>query len=150
MNIYTFHRVGGFYPLELADNATARQNAIANPGTIKVVNEATGAKVFDGFHPAHGMAYVCLKAYGQAGEVKTKKGKVCVFDRPEDQLHSYSSRYHNILLNGYNALRQPGVFEPWPHCPVCGVAMCDDKGAQAHNALDCEEERRVKAVANGQ
>lgn len=34
---YTFHRVEGFYPLELRDDADARRNAKCNPGTLKVV-----------------------------------------------------------------------------------------------------------------
>lgn len=35
--LYTFHRTGHFYPLELRDDEDARANAECNPGTLKVV-----------------------------------------------------------------------------------------------------------------
>ena len=44
--VYTFHRSEGFYPLALNDDEQARANALCNPGTIKVVNEITGAVVW--------------------------------------------------------------------------------------------------------
>jgi hypothetical protein len=36
MKLYIFHRLGGWYPLELKDDDTARKNAELNPGTLKV------------------------------------------------------------------------------------------------------------------
>lgn len=34
--IYIFIRAEGFYPLELADDKTAIDNALCNPGTLRV------------------------------------------------------------------------------------------------------------------
>lgn len=47
MNIYTFHREDGFYPIELANDAQAAHHVLFNPGTLKVVNETTGRVVYD-------------------------------------------------------------------------------------------------------
>lgn len=44
--IYTFHQEGMFYPIPLRDDADAIANAKCNPGTLKVVNELTGATVW--------------------------------------------------------------------------------------------------------
>lgn len=44
--LYTFHREGMFYPIALRDDADAIANAKCNPGTLKVVNELTGATVW--------------------------------------------------------------------------------------------------------
>ena len=46
MNIYTFYREGGFYPIEIEDDATAIKQARLNKGTVKVVNEITGETVW--------------------------------------------------------------------------------------------------------
>lgn len=46
MSIYTFHRAGGFYLLELGSDEEARANAECNPETVKVVNEITGETVW--------------------------------------------------------------------------------------------------------
>lgn len=46
MNVYTFHRDGGFYPLELKDDAQAVENAKRNPGTVRVLNALTGEQVY--------------------------------------------------------------------------------------------------------
>lgn len=43
---YIFHRASGWYPIELSDDATARVNALANPGTISVENVLTGETVW--------------------------------------------------------------------------------------------------------
>lgn len=45
--LFTFHRVEGFYPLELESNESARENAECNPGTEMVVNELTKAIVWE-------------------------------------------------------------------------------------------------------
>lgn len=45
-SLYTFHREGHFYPLVLRDDADAIANAKCNAGTLKVVNELTGATVW--------------------------------------------------------------------------------------------------------
>ncbi|WP_376960071.1 hypothetical protein ABNQ39_20385 [Azospirillum sp. A26] len=45
-SLYTFHREGHFYPLVLGSDAEAIANAKCNPGTLKVVNELTGATVW--------------------------------------------------------------------------------------------------------
>jgi hypothetical protein len=46
MMLYTFTRADGFYPLELKDDQTARENAEVNPGTLQVRNEMTGVVVW--------------------------------------------------------------------------------------------------------
>lgn len=43
---YSFHRKTGFYPLILQSDEEAIENAICNPGTIRVVNEITQVVVF--------------------------------------------------------------------------------------------------------
>ena len=43
---YTFHRKEGFYPLILQSDEEAIENAVCNPGTIKVVNECSMKTVF--------------------------------------------------------------------------------------------------------
>lgn len=45
--LFTFHRAGGFYPIELESNESARANAEANPGTEMVVNEITRDVVWE-------------------------------------------------------------------------------------------------------
>lgn len=47
MNIYTFHRKEGFYPIELPSDEEALRNVRCNPGTIIVVNMTTGKTVFN-------------------------------------------------------------------------------------------------------
>lgn len=44
--IYTFFRENGFYPLEFSLDAIAMANAACNPGTIRVVNEATRVTIY--------------------------------------------------------------------------------------------------------
>lgn len=51
MNLYTFHRADGFYPLELPNDADAKSNAVWNPGTLKVVNEVTGVMIWEAGAP---------------------------------------------------------------------------------------------------
>ncbi len=46
MNTYLFFREEGFYMLDLEDDLTARQNAEANPGTVRVENAQTGEVVY--------------------------------------------------------------------------------------------------------
>lgn len=46
MNLYTFHRASGWYPLDLSSDEEAIRNALCNPGTITVVNEVTGKIVW--------------------------------------------------------------------------------------------------------
>jgi hypothetical protein len=47
MNIYTFHREEGWYPIELVNDIEAAHHVLFNPGTIKVVNEMTRKVVYD-------------------------------------------------------------------------------------------------------
>jgi hypothetical protein len=44
--LYIFHREQGFYPLELADDAAAIENAKLNPGTVKVTDAITNRVVW--------------------------------------------------------------------------------------------------------
>lgn len=52
MNIYTFHRQNGWYPIELVNDIEAARHIPFNPGTVKVVNETTGKVVYDANLPA--------------------------------------------------------------------------------------------------
>ena len=47
MNLYTFHRSDGFYPVELVNDVEAAHHVLFNPGTVKVVNHTTGKVVYD-------------------------------------------------------------------------------------------------------
>jgi hypothetical protein len=47
MNIYTFHREDGWYPIELVNDIEAAHHVLFNPGTVKVVNETTGKTVYN-------------------------------------------------------------------------------------------------------
>ena len=47
MNIYTFHRKDGWYPIELTNDVEAAHHVVFNPGTLKVVNEKTGNVVYE-------------------------------------------------------------------------------------------------------
>ena len=51
MNIYTYHRQDGFYPIELVNDIEAAHHVLFNPGTLKVVNETTGKVVYDTAKP---------------------------------------------------------------------------------------------------
>lgn len=44
---YVFFREGMFYPIGLRDDADAVQNALWNPGTIRVENMITGEVVWE-------------------------------------------------------------------------------------------------------
>jgi Ser-tRNA(Ala) deacylase AlaX len=46
MNTYLFYRETGFYPIELANDATAIEHVKLNPGTLKVQNAVTHAIVW--------------------------------------------------------------------------------------------------------
>ena len=58
--IYTFHRVDGFYPIEMPPHPTKTPDQVAldcvplNPGTLKVVNEQTNKVVYDANQPTSG------------------------------------------------------------------------------------------------
>jgi len=45
--VYTFHRKGGFYPLNLASDEAALENVKSNPGTLRVVNESAQRVIYD-------------------------------------------------------------------------------------------------------
>jgi hypothetical protein len=47
MNIYTFHREDGWYPIELVNGLEAAHHVLFNPGTVKVTNETTGKVIYD-------------------------------------------------------------------------------------------------------
>ena len=44
---YAFFREGMFYPIGLRDDADAVENALCNPGTIRVENMITGEVVWE-------------------------------------------------------------------------------------------------------
>lgn len=52
VNIYTFHREDGWYPIELVNDMEATHHIAFNPGTIKVVNFTTRKVLFDENKPA--------------------------------------------------------------------------------------------------
>ena len=92
--------------------------------------------------PENGGAYLCLKG---SKESSTKKGKVYIYENHfcgSGELVHYSKRWQTRLLNGYNALRQPGNFEPVKSCPFCKAQMYDppDSGYLVHNAEQCAKD----------
>jgi hypothetical protein len=100
------------------------------------------------FYPAHGGAYRCRRG-NKATE--TVKGYVYVYYRPDDTLIRLGKRMSTILLNGYNALRQPGAFDPSIVCPVCTSPITyGEKGEPSHDCYECEEKRRNQAIARGE
>jgi len=58
------------------------------------------------FQPTHGKAYLCRRGCKEHG---TQAGKVYVYNA--GSLEHHSARTVTVLLNGYNALRQPYAFE---------------------------------------
>ena len=50
IRLFVFHRADGFYPLELPE-ATVSDNAIANPGTLRVEDAQTGEVVWHNSYP---------------------------------------------------------------------------------------------------
>lgn len=86
------------------------------------------------FYPVTGMAYRCLRS---SKRHDTIKGKIYIYD--DGQLAHFNSRWQTLLLNGYDALRQPGAFEPLSECPFCKAQLCDPfAGEQViHDTLEC-------------
>jgi hypothetical protein len=94
------------------------------------------------FQPQRGGVYICRRANKEHG---TKMGRVYVYDG--DSLRTYTSRNVNVLLNGYNTLRQPYAFEVHGECPFCGSQVFDPiEGKQVmHDVMKCEKSSNAAA-----
>lgn len=73
------------------------------------------------FKPTAGGVYRALKSNRQLGY---KAGENYLYTA-EGNLQRFTKRSVDVLLNGYNCLRQPGHFEPVALCPFCGDELFD-------------------------
>lgn len=92
MNIYIFYRAGGFYPIELDDDVSAKANAERNPGTIKVENAATKEIVW--VQPVCECQQWARRSVGSPYNIRTWKGVPVVTNHHED-----CPRYNDSLMD---------------------------------------------------